>query len=382
MTRSQLFALWISFLVLQAVAFVNAFVVDLKGGTIDAVRFQDAARDWADFGVWEFAVNSEFFVQYLGTLYRIFGPSEFIATQFGLAAMMLAALLLIRFARALGFVFPALGLIVFLLWPSMLLRITTTLREPYMIFCVILSFYGLLRFSQTGRVRYAVISVAAIGLEALFHKALAVLAPFLILIIIWKFLFDRGLPLLRKSGWIGLGLFGLGVVAIGSFAAFETTVKGLKPLQSLLLWDTAHISQVLEYKTGRDFRTTYDAALDFSDPLRFLTSLGRSFLYYMFMPFPWLVRSPLDILAFVEASFRFFGSLLIVRFVLLERAIPTPLRPVLLAGFLLTLIWAVGTANYGTASRHHLTTNWLFFMIYVACFTRRVPSLDRRFALP
>ena len=38
---------------------------------------------------------------------------------------------------------------------------------------------------------------------------------------------------------------------------------------------------------------------------------------------------------------------------------------------MLTAIWAVGTANYGTASRHHTTTNWIFLIAYAVFFLRR-----------
>ena len=91
MTRSNFLTFWCAFLVLEATAFVNSYVVNLKGGTVDAVRFHLAATDWAANGHWVFAVNSEFFVQYLGLIYRLFGPSEFLATQFGIVAIMMAA---------------------------------------------------------------------------------------------------------------------------------------------------------------------------------------------------------------------------------------------------------------------------------------------------
>ena len=90
MTRPNILTLWICFLALQATAIVNASVFDLKGGTVDAVRFQAAATEWAAHGEWVFAINSQFFVQYLGLLYRIFGPNEFFATQFGILAIMAA----------------------------------------------------------------------------------------------------------------------------------------------------------------------------------------------------------------------------------------------------------------------------------------------------
>ena len=371
MTRAQISTLWLSFLVLEAFAFVNAYLVNLKGGTVDAVRFQTAAADWAENGVWEFAVNSEFFVQYLGLIYRTFGPHEFIATQFGIVAMLASALVLIQMSRHLGFVMPAIAVLLFLLWPSMVLRVTTTLREPFMIFFTIFSVFALLRFAQTEHLRFAILSLVSLLIGALFHKALAVLVPFLVALFIWRLLVSRR----SRKGWlpglIGLAMLCLGAYVLTNLAQSETSVKGLKPLQSLILWDTDHIDRVLDYKTGRDFRTTYDAAVDFSNPLAFVASLLKAFFFYMFMPFPWMVRTPLDLLALAESLFRLGGLVLMIRFVFLGHKLPKALKPVSVVVLGLCFIWAVGTANYGTASRHHLTTNWVFMLIYIACFKPR-----------
>ena len=378
MTRYQILALWFSFLALQLVAFVNSYVVDLKGGTIDAARFQTAAANWAIDGRWEFAVNSEFFVQYLGLLFRLFGPSEFVATQFGIVALLAAVFLCIKMAREIGVHMPALAILALALWPSMALRVTTTLREPYMVLFVTLSLYGLLFFSKSGRWRYAGIALLGICLGALFHKALAVLAPFTLMLLFLSALRQhRGF--FKSSS--GLVLIGLTVIALIGFAGSGTSVKGLKPLQALLLWDTETITRVIDYKSGRDFRTTYDAGLNFSGALPFMLSLIKSFIYYMFMPFPWLWRTPLDLLAGIEATFRLGGLILMLRFSVLGRGLPSALRPVSIATLILLVIWAVGTANYGTASRHHLTTNWVFILIYIACFSKlSLPASTRGLA--
>ena len=371
MTRSQLFSIWIGFVVLEVFAFVNAYLVNLKGGTIDAVRFQMAAMDWAKNGSWEFAINSEFFIQYLGSIYRLFGISEFVATQFGIFFMIAAVFVLVKMARHLGFMFPALAVLLFLLWPSMLLRVTTTLREPYIIFFVILAFYASLRFAQTQRFGFAFLCFASLLAGALFHKALAVLVPILGLFIIWKIITGRSARNKLFSIPFCIVSLAFGVVLLGNLSNQELSIMGLKPLQSLILWDTEHISRVLEYKTGRNFRTTYDAAIDFSNLFQFVASLIKSFVYYMFMPFPWLVRTHLDVLALFESLFRFGGLALMIRFIFFGSNVAIGFRQICFLALGLCLIWAAGTANYGTASRHHLTTNWVFLLIYIACLTPR-----------
>jgi hypothetical protein len=79
------------------------------------------------------------------------------------------------------------------------------------------------------------------------------------------------------------------------------------------------------------------------------------FVYYMFAPFPWQVGSVRDIYALIESM---------LRFVLLFSAVSSWRRSSGEArsyyGFLLIvvlgmeLVWALGTINWGTATRHHI----------------------------
>ena len=378
MKRSNIVTLWCAFLVIEVVAFVNAYLVNLKGGTIDAVRFQEAATRWAIDGEFVFAVNSEFFVQYLGLIYRFFGPHEFIATQFGILAALISVLIFIRLLYRLSLPCPDLAILAFLLWPSMLLRVTTTLREPYMILAIILAFYALVRFSQTRHLGYAVISLAALLVGALFHKAIAVMVPFALFAISAMLLSaQRGLEI-RKTSLLGFGMFVIGLLILVEFAATPSEVRGLKPLQSLLVWDKDHITNVLDYKTGREFRTTYSASLQFGSPLVFLRSGVEVVIAYIFMPFPWFIRHPLDLFAFSEVLFRLGGIFLIIRFGFTKPGMPRALRPLWILTALLICIWAAGTSNYGTGSRHHLTTNWVFLLVYIACFSVQRPMTTDR----
>ena len=368
MTRANILTLWSCFLVLEATAFVNAFVFDLKGGTVDAVRFQAAAAEWAEHGEWVFAINSQFFVQYLGTLYRVFGPNEFIATQFGILAIMAAAVLFIRILATAGLRTPAIALFLFLLWPSMALRVTTTLREPYMILSIMMTAYCLFRFYQLPAFRHAVGALLALSIGALFHKAIAVLLPFVVVWMGVQFIRKSSRHRMRRSLPLGFLVLGCAFFLLVRLAQVDTDIQGLKPLQSLITWDIDQISRVLDYKTGRDFRTTYDVSLSFDGPIAFITSGIQVFIHYMFMPFPWNVSHPYDLVAFLESLFRFIGLILILRFGVFGSGLPRICRGLWLFGFVICLIWAAGTSNYGTASRHHLTTNWIFLVAYIACF--------------
>jgi len=36
---------------------------------------------------------------------------------------------------------------------------------------------------------------------------------------------------------------------------------------------------------------------------------------------------------------------------------------------LMTMVWSLGTTNYGQAIRHHILSNWLLIVLAAGCFT-------------
>ena len=354
---------------MEVVAIVNSYVVDLKGASVDAERFARHANQWVQSGKWEFATNSEFFIQFIGTIFLVFGPSEFIATQFGLLALFISGAYFSKILNLLGHSLPWWGILAFFLWPSLLSRVTTTMREPYLILFLVLMTYFAAQYKVTGRTN-EVIKIVIVGILALlFHKAYAILAIVTLVYIVF-FVMEPGVTGSRsKIFFIRIALMLVGGMGIHSILLLGTSTTGLAPLIAAVSGDTEYITQVLDYKTSREFRTTYDAALDFSSPLAFFASCPQVVVYYLFAPFPWRVSNSLDVLATIEGLFRLGGTWIIVRNGFMRKTFPHASRPVFVIAMILVLIWAAGTANYGTASRHNITTNWVFLMAYILRFS-------------
>jgi hypothetical protein len=104
-----------------------------------------------------------------------------------------------------------------------------------------------------------------------------------------------------------------------------------------------------------DVRTNFNFILDASSMLGIVTTIPMVFVEYMFAPFPWQVGYAKDVLALLESM---------LRFVLLFFAVSSWFRSsgevrscygfLLIVILGLELVWALGTANWGTAIRHHV----------------------------
>jgi len=356
MTRSNKWVFFFCFLVLEAFTFINSYVYDLKGATVDSDRFREKAYEWARYGgEFEFATDAQFYIQFLGIIDRYLGGGEFLGAQFGIVALLIAGyyfLQILKFAQVKhAWVF----ILLFYMWPSLLPRVTTTMREPYLILVIVAMCYHLLLYMNLGKQKnlFKVILWGAFG--ALFHKAYAVL-----------FLGSLAYVFLSRAGNFKSFDFLVRIIFVGGvsallfqFSDLFSSVKGLNAATSLVTLDSEYMSRIVEYKSNREFRTTYSATMDFSSLWAFLKSAPVALLYYLFAPFPWMIRTPLDVYAFLEGVVRMVGLYALVKMPWQERRF---ILPVALVVFMLIFVWAAGTANYGTATRHHITTNWFFFL--------------------
>ena len=356
-------------IILEIFAYINAYVVDLKAASIDSNRFQDEAAIWARGGEFRFVTDAEFFHQYLGILFRLFGESEFVATQFGLIALIAALYYILRMFERLGVRYGPIVVALVALWPSSLTRVTTTMREPYLIFFVVVVCYFLVKYRAENSMKYCYAALGWSLAGAAFHKGYAILFVGIIayLFVMGSNTKSRGRDFRTKA--LKVGLIGFLVIALVQFKEAFEGVRGLRPLVSLMTLDSDYMSRIVQSKADRDFRTTYDAKINFDSASQFLTSAPITYLYYMFSPFPWMIRTGIDFFAFVEGCIRAVAlGFLIIMF---RKKQLNQIAPVIVVVLMLTFVWAAGTANYGTASRHHITTNWFFFMIYAYYFSIR-----------
>ena len=367
-------------LLLEWFSLVNAFVVDLKGASIDAAKFHDAAVEWTHFGSFGFAIDAEFYSQLLGFVYLLFGRSEFVGAQLSVLALAVGAvcfervLAMFRVERTYWWVIP------FMLWPSLVTRGTTTMREPILICLTVLIVHGLLRFQQDKRPAHAAGAIAACLGAALFHKAYAVVTLAIVPYVLYFVMQQQGR--FYRSG-VFYARLGLGVLFAGLLLVVYrefSSIRGLEPALALMSGDVEYMQAVVESKTGKAARATYSVGIDFSSIGAIARSYPLVFVYYVFSPFPWMVTSAYDAYAALEGAFRLFGF---GCFVAAYRKAPIDRRSLRLVLFVLLAIlgvWAAGTVNYGTASRHHTTTIWIFLLFVALAFRKETVTACRLLA--
>ena len=370
----------------HVIALTNTYLFTIKGADADAHRFHRLAVEWAASGKLLITVDAEFYQQFLGIFYRIFGPSHLFGEELSIIAFLFSCLVLIKLIHLVNLKKYQVGLLLmFGLLPTNLVLCSVTLRESYQILFFMLAVYRGLRFHlepTKGAMIFCVFSAIIMGC---FHKALILYMLFLLpLLFLW---FPKQVSSSPDSRWrftrkrfiiiSAILILIIGILIIGVLLK----IQGLEVLASVFsgkgLKYAVDYRTILMFEIAPDARANYGIMLDTSSVGSLIKTASLIYIYYLFAPFPWQITNWLDVYAFTESLLRFililFSIISWYRAEGLQRSIWGLL---LIIYFSMTLLWSTGTVNYGTSIRHHILSNWI---IIIAGGSRLIEFLVKQY---
>jgi hypothetical protein len=112
--------------------------------------------------------------------------------------------------------------------------------------------------------------------------------------------------------------------------------------------------------------SSFEETADISTPQKALAFLPRGLLYFWFSPFPWQMRSPLQLLSLPEMLLVYFMTPAIIRGIgfTVGHRLREAMQVLLLTAFL-TLAYALGSGNVGTLYRHR-AQSVVFYLMFGA----------------
>lgn len=340
------FALWIlvfGFLLRIAVSFWNGFYGPSFGASEDADNFHLFAVDAANGTLDERDYSTGWiYGSLLGIVYRTFGASLFLAGLLSAVAWLIAAIALAKLCRLLGFNQRAtvFVLIIYALLPSSILVTGVPLREVYQMLFVNLVLLAGIHLLRRVRLRYLLLFLASAYAAAWLHAALAAFGVLAAVIFFAAKMSRRGLK-------IGVLLATGGLFVIAFLGA--STVIGLDAAFSL-----SDSVTIFRGRAPDDARTNYPSTLEFGSDWALAVELPLILFRYLFEPMPWRIMSVLDVYLFVENICRLALIVSATRFIMRVSRFRVELLALTACYFASEGIWAIGTVNWGTASRHHL----------------------------
>ena len=384
MRRSTVLAVWTVVSAHHVVAIWLAFVGQIRGITErDPSSFHLYATEWQKAGSVELAIGAEAYIQFLGVVYRIFGSSWLVGNELSVLAFTFATCVLVALCHLVDHR-QNMWLIVLLFgcWPTVLLNTAITIREAYESLFLLVSVYYAVQFHFTGKGKYLLLCTVSTALFGFTHKGMLIYSVLLLPMLAYWPLTVSSQRRYRRNRSVHLSVLLLCLLlatsALPVVVSKSSDISGMFLVARLSQGDVTQV--VSEYQNdlgGAGGRSDYGPLLDSSNPVVFLATAVQSMVYFWVTPFPWWVRTAKDLFGSMEGMLRLL--LIACALITLYRGNTRVRRTqsLLVAIFVsISFVWALGTANYGTAMRHNIPGYGILLVAALPAFSSFLARLD------
>ncbi|QZA32872.1 glycosyltransferase family 39 protein [Hydrogenibacillus sp. N12] len=340
------FVLLMALILRTALALIHAFVVPLPDSQADAVMYHHTAEMWSSEGLGgalkHFTTGAFLYSWVLAVIYSLTGPVELAGQSLNVLLGVASVYLVWRIAMCLtnGDVRTAKRAAwIAAFFPTLNLYSAITMREAFIVFFFLLGTLYIINWSQNWSPVQFVKGTAAYLASGFFHTGM------FMSIITLGFLLSsmQAYKLLKQRGRLSLKLLGAAVFLVFAAAVVLMTGWGMDKIGI-----AKNISYFHEYTSSE--RAGYLQSMTVESPLDLIWQAPIRLFYFLFAPFPWMVRSAIDLFGLVDALLYFLmTSMIIGRWKNIDsRALKFSLAVVAVG----LLAFALATSNYGQAIRH------------------------------
>lgn len=337
-----------AYLIRLALALVQVYVMKLPDSTADSMVFE--ARGWSRSqgpgSIWEgFGARTD--VNYhiiVAAIYRLTGRCPLAVQALSVLCGTLTILEVYRLGSQLGGRSRGVQAAwVYAFFPTGALYSSIILREGIVAYLGVYATRNLVTAVRTrgfGAMVGTFIGYAAAGL---LHAGFTLLIPVAALLIAW-------LGTSRGAGRPRMVTVAAAVaIAAVLVAVALQTGAGIDKFRKII--DEGSTQQLGSY--GAEGGSRYLEEVSISGWGDVVAQAPLRTAYFLFGPFPWTIRSPHHVIGAVDAAFYIVAVLLVLRKRREIWARPDG-RAVLIVSIILSVVYAMGTANFGTAIRHRV----------------------------
>ena len=349
----------------ETIAFANAYLFVTFGAGFDAALFQKLGGEFAMHEEWGLAIGPQLYAQMLGLVYRWLGVSHLLGEQLSILAFSISCIIFLKIIRLCGIVkYKIYSLLAFGALPTMVFLGSITLRESYQVLSFLLVMYFGIKMHMKGGINsYIIAFILSVLSMCVMLRGLIGYGMWVVpLFFIWSI---RPVSRLGNVKILRLVVFVIGPISIAGLILLINVVPSLGAYN--MIFDRSWLEFINTLRTGSinvSGRTTYGIPLDLSSNMMTIYSSLKLYVYYLFAPFPWQVSSVQDVYGVMESFFRMILIYFSVKHWCIAEGSQRRLFALLLIMFFsITLLFSIGTSNYGTAMRHHMLSWWIIVMV-------------------
>jgi len=340
-----------AFLIRAIFALVHHYVVPLPDSQADAVTFELIAARWAQEGflgaLSHFTTGAYLYSWVISLLYSLTTRSPLMAQGVNVLFGTLIVWNVYRISRLFwnerlahraGYAAA--------FFPTLVLYSAITLREVAVVFPFTLGILYFVKWIRKDRTRDFVGAFITFWISSAFHTG-TIIAILVLTIAAFRrwldaFLAPRSIKVIKRGVALGILVLGVYLIVVSGWGLEKLSgLRHVDPLSWLSYRQEVTACGRAAYLENMQTRTVLD--LVWQTPIRVA--------YFLFAPFPWMVRSPVDLLGAVMS---FLNLVLVLLLLHSLRSIWTNREArwslYILVGMLIG--FALAVSNYGTSIRH------------------------------
>lgn len=361
--------------------FINLELFSLPESAGDAFKFIRIASEMVNNGLYENIFNPQLGTYFkhsyswlLALFFSIFGESYLLATSITLALSMLTIYILEDLLKLLwgNLNFNNILFLVTLM-PSFILYSVLPLREILFTFLLLIAFLNAGLFLKYNKFFNSIVSIIFFFIAGTIHGG----GNIGLILFICYLAFRYSKSILIQFYNLNINIFNITILIFLYLVIISYINDNLvfsKIGSFSLLMDPEYISKFADQRTLGD--AAYPIFLIPSSDKDLIWIIPLKFLYFLFGPFPWDIKSSIHLVGFFEGLVYLYLSFIII--FSFKKILNNDLALLLLICLIFyVLAFAIGTSNFGTGFRHRAKF-FIFIVSLAAPFIFKKKS-DKRY---
>lgn len=346
----------IAFALRTGLALVQAFILNLPDGTMDAMAYE--LTGWEHATAWNTGLEANFTISHyaiiiytkiIGVIYFISGRVpllvQFVNVVLGVFIVYYVYKTIIEFGATKRS--AQIGSVITALFPTLCLYSAMTLRETFISFFTIVSVFYFFKWLNSGTVSKLILTAAFLLLSSALFGAMIVIGVVYAIFFIFYEVKTKRWRLISKQSVLGIFIISLVIMII----IFNPFLMDKLPSDLRLIFSPGYMS----YKVTvvAEGGAAYLVGFTPSSILDILLQSPVRMVYFLLAPFPWMISSPGQILGLIDALLYLVLVFYSIRGLKYLKKYNNPAFWAIILMLLIIIgTFAWGVSNFGTAIRH------------------------------
>jgi len=370
---------------IAAITHISISIIDAKFGSIlssivDSQYFFNSALSFIESNQWNTAFDNgaTFYSALLAIIFKITTPDMLLSNLSSTFFSILTCILFARFLKLLNIqkTNALILLVLFSFFPATLVFGSITLREPLQLLTLMASLFYLIKIYRNNYISLIehIVFFISIILLGLLHYSLVYISCLILCIYIYQNILTH--TFYSKTS-ILLSVFILFFITVDIIfysrvidSSNKTSIEIDRKVLAEFAIDSVNLVKLMEkinqyrIRGGTDSigDTNYYILFDTSTIFSSIKSFVQIYTTYMFKPYIYEINSLPTFYAAAESFIRISLILLVLITLISKRRLTNYTLILILVFFTISIMWSLGTFNFGTAVRHHILTNWMLIL--------------------